>query len=53
MMGEKVFPTHLAALLISGRVNGNGLGNADLPQGICRSVKFRSFAACSTATATR
>ncbi|WP_114391711.1 LuxR C-terminal-related transcriptional regulator [Oleisolibacter albus] len=25
MMGEKVFPTHLAALLISGRVNGNGL----------------------------
>ena len=24
MMGEKVFPTHLAALLISGRVNGNG-----------------------------
>ncbi len=28
MMGEKVFPTHLAALLISGRVNGNG---ADMP----------------------
>lgn len=25
MMGEKVFPTHLAALLISGRVNGNGV----------------------------
>lgn len=25
MMGEKVFPTHMAALLISGRVNGNGL----------------------------
>lgn len=25
MMGEKVFPTHLAALLISGRVSGNGL----------------------------
>jgi two-component system, NarL family, nitrate/nitrite response regulator NarL len=25
IMGEKVFPTHLAALLISGRVNGNGL----------------------------
>ncbi len=24
MMGEKVFPTHLAALLISGRVNGGG-----------------------------
>jgi two-component system nitrate/nitrite response regulator NarL len=24
MMGEKVFPTHLAALLISGRVNGSG-----------------------------
>lgn len=24
MMGEKVFPTHLAALLISGRANGNG-----------------------------
>lgn len=23
MMGEKVFPTHLAALLISGRINGN------------------------------
>ncbi|HYG85160.1 MAG TPA: response regulator transcription factor [Azospirillum sp.] len=28
MMGEKVFPTHLAALLISGRVNGNG---TDMP----------------------
>ena len=28
MMGEKVFPTHLAALLISGRVNGN---SADVP----------------------
>ncbi|HYD30220.1 MAG TPA: response regulator transcription factor [Azospirillaceae bacterium] len=25
MMGEKVFPTHLAALLISGRVSGNGV----------------------------
>lgn len=25
IMGEKVFPTHLAALLISGRVNGNGM----------------------------
>lgn len=28
MMGEKVFPTHLAALLISGRING---GNTDMP----------------------
>ncbi|WP_207458445.1 response regulator transcription factor [Azospirillum sp. SYSU D00513] len=28
MIGEKVFPTHLAALLISGRVNGN---SAEMP----------------------